>query len=148
MSEDTTVVDSLVANEFEIEIEGEKLAGVFRLSGLVSFKLDGTSENNMRAVHEPFTLVKMVQRDGNNLFNKWLRESTDATAGSDRPRRTLAVVAIDDGVEIRRWTLNGAWIAAVSYSDFDTGSSEMIEETVTVHYDDLVETWSATPDLE
>ena len=150
MSDDAAIVeiDSLVANEFEVEIEGEKLPGIFRIGGLVSFKLDGTDENSMQNLHPPFTLVKMVQRDGNSVFNKWLRESITTKPGVSRPRRTVAVVAIDDGVETRRWTAKGAWISGVSYSDFDTGSSEMVEEIITIHYDELVETWPATPNLE
>jgi len=147
MADENTLVavDSLVANEFHVELNGERMAGVFRISGLVSFKLSlEGSEATMGKVHEPFTLVKMVQRDGNNVFNQWLRESVTTGSGSTRPRRTLAVVAVDDGVETRRWTANGAWISEVRYSEFDTGSSEMVEEIVTIHYDELQETWSAT----
>ena len=142
-SENTMVaVDSLVANEFHVELEGEKLLGVFRIDGLTTFKIDDGKRE-----FEPFQLVKMVQRDGNNPFNKWLRE-TVTTMGSDRPRRELAVVAVDDGVETRRWVIKGAWISEVNYSSFDTASSEMVEESVIIYYDDLEEIWSATPDLE
>ena len=143
MTDENTIVavDSLVANEFEVEIEGEKLLGVFRVDGLVTFMLDGDGNR----VGQPFQLAKMVQRDGNNPFNKWLRETA---SGKAKPRRELAIVAIDDGVETRRWTVKGAWIRKVSYSSFDTASSEMVEEIITIHYDKLVEIWSATPDLE
>lgn len=150
MSDDGVLVevDSLVANEFAVEIEGETLLGVFRVGGLVSFKLDGADENHAQAVHPPFTLAKMVQRDGNNIFNKWLRETVSTAPGADRPRRTVAIVAVDDGVETRRWTAEGAWITEVRYSEFDTGSSDMVEEIITVHYDSLTETWPATPNME
>jgi phage tail-like protein len=124
-----------------VEIEGEKLLGVFRVDGLITFMLDDDGNR----VHQPFQLVKMVQRDGNNPFNKWLRETIDTKI---KPRRELAIVAIDDGVETRRWTIKGAWISKVSYSSFDTASSEMVEEIITVRYDELQETWSATANLE
>lgn len=135
-------VDSLVANEFEVQLDGETVTGVFRVDGLTTFKLDQDGDR----VHEPITLVKMVQRDGNSNINKWLRETT--AYGSDKPRRTLTVLAIDDGTEIRRWTLNGAWIQQVVYSAFDTASTEMVEEILTIYYDAIEESWSATSNLE
>ena len=92
-------------------------------------------------------MVKMVQRDGNNAFNRWLRETTGTQDGA-RPTRTVAVVAIDDGVETRRWTAKNAWIIGVSYSDFNSASFEMVEETVTIQYETLEETWPATVDLQ
>jgi hypothetical protein len=55
--------------------------------------------------------------------------------------RTLAVIAIDDGVETRRWVIKGAWIAEVSYTDFNSGSRELIEETLVIHYEDIEDYW-------
>ncbi|GAB4319382.1 MAG: hypothetical protein Kow00117_09110 [Phototrophicales bacterium] len=135
-------VDSLVANEFEVQLNGEAITGIFRVDGLTTFKLDQNGER----VHEPVTLVKMVQRDGNTAINKWLRETM--AYGSDKPRRHLTIVAIDDGVETRRWTLRDAWIQQVCYSAFDTASTEMVEEILTIYYESIEETWSATPNLE
>ena len=145
MTEANTLVavDSLVANEFEVELEGEKMLGVFRVDGLTTFLLNEKGER----VLQPFHLVKMVQRDGNNPFNKWLRE-TMTTVGSERPRRELAVVAVDDGIETRRWVVQGAWISEVRYNSFDIASTEMVEEIATIQYTALTEVWSATPDLE
>lgn len=139
-------VDSLVANEFAVELDGETMSGVFRVSGLTTFKLASHgSETTMERVREPFWLVKMVQRDSNNPFNKWLRETISKTSGS-RPRRNLTIVAIDDGVETRRWAFEGAWISEVRYSDFDTSGGDMVEEIITIHYDSMTETWPATSD--
>jgi hypothetical protein len=59
-----------------------------------------------------------------------------------RPTRELAVVAIDDGIETRRWTLQGAYITAISYSNYDAGLSEMIEECYTIAYEDIEERWT------
>ncbi len=147
--QDTMIaVDSLVANEFAVELDGETLTGVFRVSGLTTFKLTSHgSETTMERVREPFTLVKMVQRDGNNPFNKWLRETVTKTSGS-RPRRDITVMAVDDGVETRRWAFRGAWISEVRYSDFDSSTTEMVEEIITIHYDSLTESWPATSDLD
>jgi phage tail-like protein len=136
-------LDSLCANEFAVEIEGEKIPGIFRVSDLTSFKLD-TSGSALKLVSEPFKITKMVQRDGTSVFNRWLRETVIAKGSATRPTRTVAVMAIDDGVETRRWTVNGAWISEISYSDFNSGSFEMVEETVTIHYDSIDESWPVT----
>ena len=37
---DNINVDSLIANEFAVEINGEPMSGVFSVSGLVSFMLE------------------------------------------------------------------------------------------------------------
>lgn len=134
-------VDSLVANEFEIQIDNKTMLGVFRVDGLTTFKLNDKGER----VHEAFRIIKMVQRDANNPFNSWLRETI--APNSQRPRRTVSILAVDDGVETRRWTVKGAWIQEVTYSAFDTASHDMVEEIVTIHYDSIEESFPATPDL-
>ncbi len=134
-------VDSLSANEFNVELEGEKMAGIFRVTGLVSFKLDVKTTSTLKEIKEPIRLVKMVQRDPENSFNIWVRETVSARTDILRPKRTLAVVAVDDGVEIRRWTLTGAWISEINYSEFNTGSGELIEETLVIQWDEIEESW-------
>jgi tail tube protein gp19 len=133
-------IDSLIANEFAFEIAGEAVSGVFRISNLFTY---ATDDNGSR-MKPPFEVSKMVERDGNNVFNKWLRETTDARDSDDKPSRDVTVVAVDDGVETRRWTAKGAWIQSVSYSDFDSGSFEMIAETFVIAYDDIEESFPAT----
>lgn len=130
-------VDSLVANEFRLEINGETISGIFRVTGLVSFKLDVKSTTALKRLHEPFKVTKMVQRDPLNAFNTWVRETFRADADIVRPTRELTIVAIDDGTVVRRWVVRKAWISEISYTDFDTGSAEMIEETVTIQHDGI-----------
>lgn len=137
-------VDSLIANEFAFEIDGEAVSGVFGVSDLVTY---ATNENGER-VKPPFKVSKMVERDGNNAFNKWLRETMNARDNGDKPSRDVTVVAVDDGVETRRWTAKSAWIQSVSYSAFDSGSFEMVAETFLIGYVDIEETWPATDNLE
>jgi hypothetical protein len=132
-------LDSLVANEFVLELDGEPVTGVFSVSGLVSFKLN---PQQPALVNEPFRIAKMLQRDPHTKFNAWLRETIAAPADSARPRRTLTVLAVDNAIVIRRWTAKGAWIGEVRYSDFNTASGELVEETVTVYYDSLETEWT------
>ena len=131
-------IDSLVANEFVLEMDGQPVTGVFSISGLVSFKLD---PKQPALVNEPFRISKMVQRDPHNAFNTWLRETFQAGGEGTRPRRTLTIVAVDNAVAIRRWTVRNAWISEVSYSDFNTASGELVEEIVTIHYETLENGW-------
>ena len=134
-------IDSLSANEFAVELDGERVEGIFTVTGLVSFKLEVKNTSALKVVKEPFKITKMVQRDPENPFNRWLRESVAARADIVRPNRTLTIIAIDDGMEIRRWTVSGAWISELSYSDFNTGSGELVVETAVIQWDDLEETW-------
>jgi len=130
-------LDSLQGNEFHVELNGEKITGVFRVDGLTSFRL---TENGIDK--PPVTLAKMVQRDATIPFNKWLRQSVEAGESDQRPTRTLDVVAVDDGDETRRWSLRGAYITSVRYDTFDTSSGDMVEEVVTIAYAALDEQWT------
>lgn len=136
----TGVIDSLSANEFAVEIDGERATGVFKVGKFVSFQLD-VKPTQIKFERPPFTVSRMVQRDPALPFNRWIQDTVKAKDDIVRPKRTLTLIALDDGVEIRRWAVNGAWISAIQYSDFDSGSSTLVEETVTVQYDSIVETW-------
>ena len=140
-NENIRAIDSLVANEFEMRIEDQVISGIFSISGLVSFKLDVKTTTSLKKIEEPFVIKKMVQRDPYNVFNTWIRDTFSAGDDIDRPMRTVSIHAIDDGVETRRWTIKKAWISEIKYSDFNTASSEMIEETISIQYDDIEEYW-------
>lgn len=125
-------VDSLSANEFSVEIDGEVATGIFRVVNFMPFNAHADS---VRTV----LITKMVQRDANNPFNRWLRETTE---GATQPRRTVSIVAIDDEVEMRRWNLKNAWIMSVGYSDFNTSNVELVEEQITIAYESVEVNWS------
>lgn len=133
-------VDSLVANEFGLEINGQRVNGIFRIANLVTFSLDESGKR----VLPPFEISKMVERDGNNLFNTWLRE-TLAARGSNPPQRDVTILAIDDGIITRRWSVKNARITQVRYSDFDSASFEMVAEIAVILYDDIEDSFPATP---
>lgn len=134
-------VDSLVAHEFEVYIDEVAVDGIFRISGLVSFKLEVKTTNQLKRTHEPFKITKMVQRDPNNTFNRWLRDTFAADADILRPTRTLTIIAVDEGTPTRRWIVKKAWISEISYTDFNSASAEMIEETVTIQHDGIEDSW-------
>lgn len=136
-SSSITALDSLQANEFALELAGQVVPGVFRVEGLTSFKLEGGN-----VTHPPITIAKMVQRDATLPFSQWIQETMAAGRSADRPRRTLAVVAIDDGEETRRWTLSNATIIEITYTAFDTSSGDLVEEQVTVQFESITESWT------
>ena len=140
----TKHIDSLSANEFRVELDGEVVDGVFKIIGLVSFKLEVKQASALKMMKDPIQIVKMVRRDPNNVFNRWLRESISVQTDIQRATRTLTVIAVDDGEEIRRWLIKGAWISAVSYSDFDSASGQLVEETLTLQWESIETQW---PDL-
>lgn len=133
-------IDSLSANEFAVELDGARVAGVFRISGLVAFKLD-VKPSLTRLQREPFTLTKMVERDPELPFNQWIRATIAAKDDIVHAHRTIDILALDEGIEIRRWRVKGAWISEISYSDFDAGSSELVQQRLSVHYDEIEEIW-------
>ena len=127
-------VDSLSANEFRVEINGAVASGIFGVSGLHSRKVDLEAG---KLVNQPVLITKMVQRDPDLPFNAWIRETL--TNPTVKIVRQIAIVAMDEGIETRRWTLKDAWISAVGYSDFDSGSDQLIEERVTVQHSGIEE---------
>lgn len=132
-------VDSLVANEFAVEINGQQVSGILQVTGLVSYQCDDSGNRLL----PPFEIAKMVERDSNNTFNKWLRETLTARHTNDRPRREVTILAVDDGVVTRRWTAKNAWIKEVRYTPFDSASFELVAETYVISYDDIEESWPA-----
>jgi hypothetical protein len=140
-SESISAIDSLVANEFEVRLDDQPVAGIFSVSGLVTFKLDVKTTTAIKKLKEPFKITKMVQRDPHSVFNVWIRDTFAAGDDIVRPTRTLTIAAVDDEVVTRRWTVLKAWIAEIKYTDFNRGSGEMVEETVTIHFDSIEEDW-------
>jgi hypothetical protein len=140
MTDQPRAIDSLSANEFAVELDGVPVTGVFRVTGLIAYKLD-VRPSLTKAQRDPFTIYKMVQRDPEQPFNHWIRETIGTKDDIVHARRVVDIVALDDGVEVRRWRVKGAWISEISYSDFDSGSSELMQQRLTIQYDQIEEIW-------
>ena len=129
-------VDSLSANEFHVEIDGKKATGIFGVAGLHIRSVDLVAG---RLVNQPLTIVKMVQRDPDLPFNRWTRETlSNPTA---KVTREIAVVAMDEGIETRRWVYKNAWISDIAFSDFDTAVEALVEEHLTIQHHGVEEIW-------
>lgn len=147
-SKQTKHIDSLSANEFHLELEGKVIDGIFKVTGLAPFKLEVKPSSALKVVKDPVQIVKMVRRDPNDPVNHWLRETILTNTDIMRPTRTVSVVAVDDGTESRRWVIKGAWISAVSYSEFNTATSELVEETLTLQWDSIDTVWPDVADSD
>lgn len=133
-------VDSLSANEFAVEVSGERATGIFAVTGLSSYALRMESGKPVGMDFPPITVTKMVQQDAANPFNKWTRE-TVAARGTRLPTRDVSVVALDEGVETRRWVYRNCWISSIQFSDFDTALDFLIEEKITIQHGGVEEIW-------
>lgn len=131
-------VDSLSANEFHVEIDGEVATGIFGVSGIHIRHVDLSVG---KLVPQPITITKMVQQAADLPFNQWTRETL--ANSTTKVTREIAIVAMDEGVETRRWVCADAWISDIAFSDFDTGSDMLIEERLTIHHSGVEEIWPA-----
>ncbi len=129
-------VDSLSANEFHVELNGVVATGIFGVSRIHIRSVDMTVG---KLVPQPVVITKMVQQDPALPFNQWTRETL--ANPTSKITRDLAVVAMDEGVETRRWVYKEAWISNIEFSDFDTGRDELIEERLTIHHSGVEEIW-------
>jgi hypothetical protein len=126
------MVDSLSAYEFQVQLDDEIVNGVFSVQGLTSFAGEGELP--------PLLITKMVKRDRDTPFNRWIRETQQA-AGGALPTRNVVILAMDEGTETRRWTYQNAHIVRVGYSEFNTALSELVEERITIRAEKVVEDW-------
>lgn len=133
-------VDSLSANEFAVEVNGQRVTGVFAVTGLSSYHLKMEDGKPVGMDFPTINLTKMVQRDPNLPFNQWTRE-TVAARGTRLPTRDISVIALDEGVETRRWVYRNCWISSIHFSDFDTALDFLIEEKVTIQHGGVEEVW-------
>lgn len=133
-------VDSLSSNEFVLEINSERVTGVFSVSGLSSYALKLEDGKPVGMEYPPVLVTKMVQQDASLVFNEWTRE-TVAARGTRLPTRDVSIVAMDEGVETRRWVYRNCWISNIDFSDFDTGLDFLIEEKITLQHGGVEEVW-------
>ncbi|KAB2863064.1 MAG: hypothetical protein F9K46_06265 [Anaerolineae bacterium] len=134
-------VDSLSSNEFVVEIDGERATGIFAVSGLSSYSLKMEDGKPVGMDFPAIVITKMVQQDSNLAFNRWTRE-TVAARGTRLPTRTVAIIAMDEGAETRRWIYHKAWISNIRFSDFDTALDFLIEEKITIQHGGVEEVWT------
>jgi len=134
------LVDSLIGNEFGVELDGQRISGVMGIANFVTFRKDVDGTRHL----PPIVLAKTVERDAQAPFNAWLRATLAERYTTTLPRRELVVLAIDDGIVIRRWLVKEAYIHEVRYETFDSSSFEMVAEVFTIGYEDIEESFPAS----
>lgn len=133
-------VDSLSSNEFVVELNGQRVTGIFSVTGLSSYSLKIEDGKPVGMEYPSLVVTKMVQQDASLAFNQWTRE-TVAARGTRLPTRDIAIVAMDEGVETRRWVYRNCWISNIAFSDFDTALDFLIEERITIEHGGVEEVW-------
>jgi phage tail-like protein len=133
--------DSLSSNEFVVEISGARVNGVFSVEGLSSYALKLEDGKPVGMDYPPLVITKMVQQDPAVAFNEWTRE-TVAARGTRLPTRDVAIVAMDEGVETRRWVYRNCWISKIAFSNFDSELEFLIEEKITIQHGGVEEVWA------
>jgi phage tail-like protein len=139
-SQNVQVTDSLSSNEFIVEINGERISGIFAVTGLSSYKLRMEDGKPVGMDFPPIVITKMVQQNPDLIFNQWTRE-TVAARGTRLPTRDISIVAMDEGIETRRWVYRNCWISGIEFSDFDTALDFLIEERITIQHGGVEEIW-------
>lgn len=130
-----------------VEIDGIAHAGFGTASGLTGEL--GVSEyregGNMIAHKKPglltfpdVTLERGATRD-RDLYD-WFKQAANAATGrgetANRYKRTCDIVEVDnDGSEVARWTLYGAWVRTYTAGDWDSTSEDATMETVVLAID-------------
>ncbi len=138
-------LDSLAANEFQVWLDGVLVSGVFSVRGLTPYSIQplktfwGLIPLPSSLTNKPVVIAKMVQRDPNLPFNRWVRDTLANPTG--KVMREVHIVALDEGRETRRWVLRNAWISEISYSDFDSGSDQLVEERFTLQHGGITVLW-------
>ncbi len=119
--------NTLQANEFAVTLDGEVIDSILSCDMFEYLTAEGDADKPL------LTFYKQVEDSRNTVFNRWLGNREPAS----RPRRTFVVTAVNDGNPIRRWTFNGAWIAAVAQGSLDSTSHEFAVERTSLGYDTI-----------
>jgi hypothetical protein len=123
--------NTLQANEFAVTLDGEVIDSILSCDMFEYLTAAGDTDKPL------LTFYKQVEDSRNTVFNRWLGETLGSREPGSRPRRTFVVTAVNDGNPIRRWTFNGAWIAAVAQGSLDSTSHEFAVERIALGYDTI-----------
>jgi len=123
--------NTLQSNEFAVTLDGEVIDSILSCDMFEYLTAAGDTDKPL------LTFYKQVEDSRNTVFNRWLGETLGSREPGSRPRRTFVVTAVNDVNPIRRWTFNGAWIAAVAQGSLDSTSHEFAVERISLGYDTI-----------
>lgn len=131
-------------DEFVVEIEGVESPGVTKVGGLSEGEVEVIEQpdGGSNVVHkissgiikyDDLTLERNV--DGTQAdedFREWFTEmfELDGTGTGSQLRRNGSVVKKQFGEEVMRFAFEGAWIKSSKFTDLDTGSSDLMKQTL------------------
>lgn len=138
--------DSAVALNFAIQIDGVQVEYLSAISGL-SNKQDVIQHVQNTEQGKP-TVRKMpgISQGGevtvtrgatqSKAFTQWIQTSLRGDITS--ARKNVSIIVQDyQGSEVSRYNLVDAWCCEISHGDLTAGQAQVLEEKVTITYEDL-----------
>jgi len=73
------------------------------------------------------------------FFKEWFSEmfQLNGTSGGSSVRRNCAVSKQENGVEVCRFAVYGAWVKSSKFSDLEAGSSGLFKQTIEIEHEGL-----------
>lgn len=140
--------DPLPAEKFAIQIDGIQSSYIKTISGLTT-SVDTINHNAIDGQGNTYNSVMpgsskagnfTITRgaDNNDDFNTWVQQGINGE--TNVCRRNISVIYLDYmNNPIRRFNMQGAWCASRGLSDVEAGSSNILTETIIVHYNSIKE---------
>lgn len=138
--------DSAAALNFALQIDGVQVEYLSSISGM-SNKQDVISHVQNTQQGKP-TVRKMpgISQGGevtvtrgatqSKSFTDWIQKSLKGDIQS--ARKNVSIIVQDyQGSEVNRYNLVDAWCCEVSYGDLTAGQAQVLEEKVTITFEDM-----------
>lgn len=89
---------------------------------------------------DPLVIERNVDGSQNDTYFKdWFKEmfNLNGPSGGSSVRRNGAVIKLEDGVEVLRFSFYGAWVKSSKFSDLEAGSSGLFKQTLELEHEGL-----------
>jgi phage tail-like protein len=147
---EVTFQESYRTHGFIVEIEGTQCP-VTKVTGLNEGMTDTIEQPDggspvvhkiASGVYKFDTLVVERNVDGSRfdgLFRDWFAEMFQLNGPSQgsSTRRNMAVLKIENGIEVIRFAIYGAWIKSSKFADLEAGSTNLFKQTLEFEHDGL-----------
>lgn len=137
-------------HRFRLEVEGTQCP-VTKVMGLDEGTMEvmDQAEAGSAVVHKiasgmvKFATLTVVRNvDGSPMdryFRDWFSDTfrLNGVSRGSSVRRNLAVIKIENDIEVVRFAVYGAWIKSSKFTDLEAGSAKLFEQTCEIEHDGL-----------
>lgn len=152
---DLTQDDPLIATNFFLEIDGEKMSNLTSVNGLAAeintVDVNERGPNGHVYQHKVMSMAKMTGElqlkriapldSTSDPLWKWftdLRDKGMAVVGRTKPRRNGSVVLYDSAMkEVSRWNFYNSWPSKIEADGLDVNQANQYSESITLVYEKL-----------